>query len=130
MAYRAGALISGKELSVMGHWTPYVFELPEKNRIPMEGKTVDDVYFRHATWLFGTPCPAMMVGTHGDSEGYNSGAFYAFAPITVHEGRGPILNNMEDIPELMKKLAAQLYPDVDERFALVGAEPMKPGIYS
>ena len=130
MAYRAGASISGKEFSIMGRWTPYIRDLPEEKRVSLDGVQIDDVYFRHASWLFGEPCPAMMVGAHVDAQGYNSGMFYPNPPIAVHEGRGPILNDMRQIPDPMKKIAAKLYPDVDERFALVGAEPMKPGVYS
>ena len=95
MAYRAGAEISGKEFALSGAIS-FPEEPDEKGRIDIRGKDINNVCEKDMIWAGYLP----QIGAYDwfvDSLGYPLNRNNAAA--AVHQGRGPILLNIDAVPE-------------------------------
>lgn len=131
MAYRAGGEISGMEFSVMARWKPYVGEFPPDAPVfPREGRKINHVYSKHVSWLYAYRCPLMLLGNYIDSDGHGAGPFHPYSLMTVHEGKGPMLLDVESATDEEIEHALMLYPPDYERFKMVDTDPVGRDLYS
>ena len=130
IAYRAGAKVSGMEFAVMGRVSPYVGNWPDDKQTQLEGRKINDVYYRYAPFLEGQPMPLNLMGNYVDSEGHGRGPFHPYVLMTIHEGKGPLLLDTASCTQEEINHACLLYTPPYERFAQVGADPVGRDLYS
>jgi len=98
MAYRAGAEMSGKEFA-FGGTAGFTDELDEQNRIEINDMIINDACERNTVWSGYLP----QIGAYDwfvDALGYPLNRNNA--AVAIHQGRGPILVNIDAVPEPMK----------------------------
>lgn len=129
MAYRAGAAVSGMEFAANSRWQPFVDEHPENARIfPRQGKEVNDCYLKNVNWWFGGP--PILTGQYTDADGRGYGPFNPYGLMAVHEGKGPLLQDLSLTTDEEMAHALVLYkPDYD-RCNAVGIDPTERGLFS
>ena len=129
MAYRAGVAISGMEFSTMSRWKPFVGEFPEGTPThPRDGRKVNTGYSRNVNWCFGGP--TLIAGDYTDADGNGSGFIHPYGLMAVHEGKGPLLQDLGSVSEEEMKHALRLYEPDYERFNAAGIYPNERGLFS
>jgi len=128
MAYRAGAEISGKEFAFSGA-AGFIDGMDEKGRVDIRGKAVNDACEKDMVWAGYLP----QIGAYDwfvDAQGFpldrNNAA------MAIHQGRGPVLLDMDAVPESHKE-----WSDLDikangdqRRLERMGLEGMLEGLWS
>jgi len=129
MAYRAGAAVSGMEFATMSRWKPYVGEFPEGAPIhSREGREINDCYSKNVNWVFGGP--TLLAGDYTDSDGKGRGFIHPYGLMAVHEGKGPLLQDLGHISEEEMQHALMLYEPDYKRYAAAGIDPTERGLFS
>jgi succinate dehydrogenase/fumarate reductase flavoprotein subunit len=131
IAYRAGAEISGKEFAVTGRGGVFFRNWEGQEKVKLEGKIINTTfadYPKFCHWF----SPMIMVGSLVDSEGYGSGgAFRTDDFITVHEGRGPLVVDYDNLLPRDLEWAKKVTRPNLEHFKRVGIDPTQPqGLWS
>jgi succinate dehydrogenase/fumarate reductase flavoprotein subunit len=128
MAYRAGAEISGKEFTNVGS-AAYVAEKNEEARISLRDKTINTIPSNYPTWVSYGP-HISFIDSYVDAEGYRSGRLTAAN--AVHEGRGPIIYNLDAArPEDLEATLRDIRDSKTEfRLKRVGMDLTKGGLFA
>ncbi len=128
MAYRSGASIGGKEYSNCGA-TCFVAGKNEETRIDLEGRTFNTVPEKYPGWVSYGPAISF-TNSYVDAEGYETGRLVAAN--TIHEGRGPIIWNLDAAkPEDMKATLRDIRDSKTEfRLDRVGMDLTKGGLFT
>ena len=128
MAYRSGAEISGKEFTNVGS-AAYVAEKNEEARISLKDKTRNTIPVEYPAWISYGP-HISFIDSYVDAEGYKVGRLTAAN--AVHEGRGPIIYNLDAArPEDLEATLRDI-KDSETAFRLerVGMDLTKGGLYA
>jgi succinate dehydrogenase/fumarate reductase flavoprotein subunit len=129
MAYRAGAAISGMEFASMSRWMPYVGEWPaDSPTYSRKGRKINDCYTRNVNWVFGGP--TVIAGNYTDADGKGDGFVHPYGLMAVHEGKGPLLQDLGHVSEEEMQHALRLYEPDYERFNSAGIDPTERGLFS
>lgn len=129
MAYRAGAAISGMEFAAMSRWRPFVGEWPaDSPTYSREGRKINDCYSKNINWVFGGP--ALLAGNYTDADGKGDGFIHPYGLMAVHEGKGPLLQDLGNVSEEEMQHALRLYEPNYERFNIAGIDPTERGLFS
>ena len=128
MAYRAGAEISGKEFSCVGA-AAFVAEKNEETRISLSNRTYNTIPSEYPTWVSYGP-HISFIDSYVDAEGYRVGRLTAAN--AVHEGRGPIIYNLDAAkPEDLEATLRDIKDSETEfRLERVGMDLTKGGLYA
>lgn len=128
MAYRSGARIGGKEYSNCGA-TGFLAEKNEASRIDLRGKTFDTTPARYPGWVSYGPAISF-TNSYVDAEGYETGRLVAAN--TIHEGRGPIIWNLDAAkPEDLEATLRDIRDSKTEfRLGRVGIDLTKGGLFT
>jgi succinate dehydrogenase/fumarate reductase flavoprotein subunit len=127
MAYRAGLAIVSKEFAVTGHSRSYYIKRTEADRVSLEGRKINTTCV--GSLYFSYP-PPLIYGKGVDSEGYGGGQFFNSDILALHEGRGPILFDLDPLPAKELKHWIEMYKVGYERLRKVGADPHKRGLWA
>ena len=128
MAYRSGARIGGKEYSNCGA-TGFVAEKNEETRIDLRGKTFNTIPAKYPGWVSYGPAISF-TNSYVDAEGYET--HRRVAANTIHEGRGPIIWNLDAAkPEDLEATLRDI-KDSETEFAAerVGIDLTKGGLFT
>ena len=128
MAYRAGAEISGKEFAFSGA-AAFTAEKDERARVKISGREINDICDSNVVWSGYLP----QIGAYDyfiDAKGYPLNRFTAAS--AVHEGRGPVLLNLDAVPKPMLDWSDREIQDAGECYRLdrIGANAMNSGIWA
>jgi succinate dehydrogenase/fumarate reductase flavoprotein subunit len=128
MAYRAGAEISGKEFTNVGS-AAYVAEKNEETKISLRNKTINTIPSQYPAWVSYGP-HISFIDSYVDAEGYRSGRLTAAN--AVHEGRGPIIYNLDAArPEDLEATLRDIRDSKTEfRLERVGMDLTKGGLFA
>jgi succinate dehydrogenase/fumarate reductase flavoprotein subunit len=128
MAYRAGAEISGKEFTNVGS-AAYIAEKNEETKISLSNKTINIIPSKYPTWVSYGP-HISFIDSYVDAEGYRVGRLTAAN--AVHEGRGPIIYNLDAArPEDLEATLRDIKDSETEfRLERVGMDLTKGGLYA
>ena len=129
MAFRAGASISGMEFATMSRWQPFVGEFPEGTpKHPREGRIINKSYSKNINWCFGGP--TLLAGDYTDADGNGKGFIHPYGLMAVHEGKGPLLQDLGLISEEEMQHALTLYEPDYTRYDAAGIDPTERGLFS
>ena len=128
MAYRAGAEISGKEFTNVGS-AAYVAEKNEEARISYKDKTCNTIPTEYPAWVSYGP-HISFIDSYFDAEGYRVSRLTAAN--AVHEGRGPIIYNLDTArPEDLEATLRDIKDSETEfRLGRVGMNLTKGGLFA
>jgi succinate dehydrogenase/fumarate reductase flavoprotein subunit len=128
MAYRAGAEISGKEFTNVGS-AAYVAEKNEEARISLRDKTCNTIPTDYPAWVSYGP-HISFIDSYFDAEGYRVSRLTAAN--AVHEGRGPIIYNLDTArPEDLEATLRDIKDSETEfRLERVGMDLTKGGLFA
>jgi succinate dehydrogenase/fumarate reductase flavoprotein subunit len=128
MAYRAGAEISGKEFTNVGS-AAYVAEKNEEARISLRDKTCNTIPTEYPAWVSYGP-HISFIDSYFDAEGYRVSRLTAAN--AVHEGRGPIIYNLDAARREDLEATLRDIKDSETAFRLerVGMDLTKGGLYA
>ena len=128
MAYRSGARIGGKEYSNCGA-TGFVAEKNEDTRIDLRGKTFNTIPAKYPGWVSYGPAISF-TNSYVDAEGYET--HRRVAANTIHEGRGPIIWNLDAAkPEDLEATLRDIKDSETEfRLERVGIDLTKGGLFT
>lgn len=128
MAYRAGAEIGGKEFTNVGS-AAYVAEKNEEARISLRDKTCNTIPTEYPAWVSYGP-HISFIDSYFDAEGYRVSRLTAAN--AVHEGRGPIIYNLDTArPEDLEATLRDIKDSETEfRLERVGMDLTKGGLFA
>ncbi len=128
MAYRAGAEISGKEFTNVGS-AAYVAEKDEEARISLRDKTCNTIPTEYPAWVSYGP-HISFIDSYFDAEGYRVSRLTAAN--AVHEGRGPIIYNLDAARREDLEATLRDIKDSETAFRLerVGMDLTKGGLFA
>jgi len=128
MAYRSGARIGGKEFSNVGA-AAFVAEKNEQTRIDLRGRTYNTIPAQYPLWVSYGPAISF-TWCYVDAEGYETNRLTAAN--AVHEGRGPIIWNLDAArPEALEATLRDIKDSKTEfRLERVGIDLTKGGLFT
>ncbi len=128
MAYRSGASIGGKEYSNVGA-AGFKAEKKQETRIDLRGKTFNTIPAKYPGWVSYGPAISF-TNSYVDAEGYETNRMTAAN--TVHEGRGPIIWNLDAArPEDLEATFRDIKDSKTEfRLERVGIDLTKGGLFT
>ncbi len=128
MAYRSGATIGGKEYSNTGA-AGFIAEKTEETRIDLRGKTLNTIPAKYPLWVAYGPAISF-TNSYVDAEGYETNRMVAAN--TIHEGRGPIIWNLDAAkPEDLEATLRDIKDSKTEfRLERVGIDLTKGGLFT
>jgi succinate dehydrogenase/fumarate reductase flavoprotein subunit len=128
MAYRAGAEIGGKEFTNVGS-AAYIAEKNEETKISLRDRTINTIPSEYPAWVSYGP-HISFIDSYVDAEGYRSGRLTAAN--AVHEGRGPIIYNLDAArPEDLEATLRDIKDSKTEfRLERVGMDLTKGGLFA
>jgi succinate dehydrogenase/fumarate reductase flavoprotein subunit len=128
MAYRAGAEISGKEFTNVGS-AAYIAEKNEDTKISLSNRTINTIPSKYPTWVSYGP-HISFIDSYFDAEGYRVSRLSAAN--AVHEGRGPIIYNLDTArPEDLEATLRDIKDSKTEfRLERVGMDLTKGGLFA
>jgi succinate dehydrogenase/fumarate reductase flavoprotein subunit len=127
MAYRAGLPIVSKEFAVTGHSRSFYIKRTEADRVSLEGRKINTTCV--GSLYFSYP-PPLIYGKGVDSEGYGGDQFFNSDILALHEGRGPILFDLDALSTKELKHWIDMYKEGYERLRRVGVDPYKGGLWA
>lgn len=128
MAYRSGARIGGKEYSNIGA-AAFVAEKNEETRIDLRGKIFNTIPAKFPGWVSYGPAISF-TNSYVDGEGYET--MRLTAANAIHEGRGPIIWNLDAArPEDLEATLRDIKDSKTEfRLQRVGINLTKGGLFT
>ncbi|MBN1367174.1 MAG: FAD-binding protein [Dehalococcoidales bacterium] len=123
MAYRAGAEMRNMEFTRNCRWGHTVRKWTEKERVSLEGKEIHTKMAEYPQTAY-YPSPMLMIGNLVDTEGYGNGAqFRGDELLVIHEGKGPLMVDYDNVPQELWDWANNAFPTDMEHFKKVGLDP-------